>query len=479
MIDKDLIREYMDKVNAQLLLDGGKVFASWSPNSMGVCVVPEGCEKIGMAAFSCKELKSVFLPRSMKTINTMAFGQCPNWTGIHVDKDNPILSSQDNVLFEKKNKLLRCPCGRKGEYEVPDGTKYIEMGAFDYCYELKVITLPASIKKISYCAFGTFDKINLEKIRIPKGQYARFAAMDGLKDYINILEEYVKYEEVERNMIPEKVVAMIQSVNVIKKEDSSLAMQVHIKGGQVAYWHLTRECKLKEGDKVDPKTIEQIILECEGEDDIYRYEARALKNEEAVSHPKYIFFDTETAGLPSNYNAPYQDTDNWPRLVQLAWILTDEGGNEIKSKSAIISPDGFKIPANAVEIHGITTERAKREGWALQSVVNEFMQDVDCIEKIVGHNIEFDKHIVGAELYRLGMNSDTLMDKQSICTMRASTDFCAIPNPNAYYGGYKWPSLQELYCKLFDHEFSDAHDALADITATKECFFELKRRGII
>ena len=37
----------------------------------------------------------------------------------------------------------------------------------------------------------------------------------------------------------------------------------------------------------------------------------------------YLIFDTETTGLPKNYNAPITDTDNWPRLVQLAWQLHD------------------------------------------------------------------------------------------------------------------------------------------------------------
>ena len=32
----------------------------------------------------------------------------------------------------------------------------------------------------------------------------------------------------------------------------------------------------------------------------------------------YLFFDTETTGLPRNYKAPSSDTRNWPRLVQLA-----------------------------------------------------------------------------------------------------------------------------------------------------------------
>jgi len=32
----------------------------------------------------------------------------------------------------------------------------------------------------------------------------------------------------------------------------------------------------------------------------------------------YLFLDTETAGLPIDYSAPATETDNWPRLVQIA-----------------------------------------------------------------------------------------------------------------------------------------------------------------
>jgi len=192
-----------------------------------------------------------------------------------------------------------------------------------------------------------------------------------------------------------------------------------------------------------------------------------------------LFFDTETTGKPLNYKAPVRDLYNWPRLVQLAWIMADKDGNVLKKKSVIIKPEGFSIPADSVAVHGITTERALREGLSLNDVLEEFATDLSLAEHIVGHNIDFDQHIVGAELCRIGMNFNTLMDKPCTCTMKTSSKYCAIPNPNTYFGGYKWPSLQELYCKLFGHEFSDAHDALADITATKECYFELKRRGII
>jgi hypothetical protein len=35
----------------------------------------------------------------------------------------------------------------------------------------------------------------------------------------------------------------------------------------------------------------------------------------------YLFFDTETTGLPKSWKAPVTDVNNWPRLVQLAFLL--------------------------------------------------------------------------------------------------------------------------------------------------------------
>jgi DNA polymerase III epsilon subunit-like protein len=35
----------------------------------------------------------------------------------------------------------------------------------------------------------------------------------------------------------------------------------------------------------------------------------------------YLFFDTETSGLPKNPQLSHTEVDNWPRLVQIAWVL--------------------------------------------------------------------------------------------------------------------------------------------------------------
>ena len=152
----------------------------------------------------------------------------------------------------------------------------------------------------------------------------------------------------------------------------------------------------------------------------------------------------------------------------------DSEGNKLSQKDYIIRPEGFTIPADASRIHGITTARALEEGRNLTAVIEEFMSDFDQATFIVGHNVDFDKKIVGAELVRLH-RPDIMNSKRTYCTMQAGTNFCRIPGRY----GYKWPKLQELYVKLFGHEFDGAHNAMSDIDATQECFWEMRRRRLI
>ena len=77
----------------------------------------------------------------------------------------------------------------------------------------------------------------------------------------------------------------------------------------------------------------------------------------------YLIFDTETTGLPKNWNAPITDVDNWPRCIQIAWQLHDELGNCIEHEDYLVKPDGFNIPYDAEKIHGISTELAEEQGF--------------------------------------------------------------------------------------------------------------------
>ena len=190
----------------------------------------------------------------------------------------------------------------------------------------------------------------------------------------------------------------------------------------------------------------------------------------------YIIFDTETTGLPGNYNAPVTDLDNWPRLVQLAWQLHDAKGGLLSHQNHIVRPEGFTIPYNAEKIHGISTKRAEQEGKALSDVLLLFTKDMERSTFLVGHNVEFDIKVTGAEFLRKGVETDFLKRK-TLDTKDLSTDFCAIPGGKG--GKFKWPSLTELHKKLFGADFDAAHDAAYDVHATAKCFFGLISQRVL
>lgn len=188
----------------------------------------------------------------------------------------------------------------------------------------------------------------------------------------------------------------------------------------------------------------------------------------------YLFFDTETTGLPRKWKALVTDLDNWPRMVQIAWLAYDKGGNETQKKSFILKPDGFTIPDESSRIHGITTAHAEKEGVPLQFVLQEFAHAINSADTLVAHNMSFDEKIVGAEFLRNNL-PNILDEKNKICTMEGSKDFCALEGQY----GLKWPRLTELHQKLFGVDFAEAHNAENDIKATARCFWEMKKLGVL
>ena len=189
----------------------------------------------------------------------------------------------------------------------------------------------------------------------------------------------------------------------------------------------------------------------------------------------FLIFDTETTGLPSNYNAPITDTNNWPRMVQLAWQLHDEYGKLIEAQEYIVTPDGYDIPFNAVKIHGISTERAHQEGRPLSEVLEIFNAALAKATYAVGHNLTFDMNIVGCEFYRA--NLETPLQEKIVldsCTEHTAA-LCQLPGGKG--GRFKLPTLTELYVHLFDEQFDEAHNAAFDVEATARIFLELLRIG--
>lgn len=188
----------------------------------------------------------------------------------------------------------------------------------------------------------------------------------------------------------------------------------------------------------------------------------------------YLIFDTETTGLPKNWNAPITDTDNWPRCVQIAWQLHDGMGNLVEHQDYLIKPEGFNIPYDAEKIHGISSALAEQKGVEMAEVLEKFNAAMARTKFIVGQNVGFDVNIMGAEFHRFQVeNPLQQLPVLDTCTEETAV-LCQIPGGRG--GKFKLPTLTELHQYLFGEPFSEAHNATADVEATSRCFLELLRR---
>lgn len=191
-----------------------------------------------------------------------------------------------------------------------------------------------------------------------------------------------------------------------------------------------------------------------------------------------LFFDTETTGIPDR--AAKWDTDfaNYPHIVQMAWI------HGCKVESHIIRPDGWEIPDETVEIHGITNEYAMEHGEPFAAVVDMFIQDCHDAGLICGHNIHFDTGIVkanilrelGREYYDANDVETALYKGKRIDTMRPTMKWVDARMAN---GRLKFPNLSELYSRCFPGETFPAHDALEDCKAVARCLPVIVEMGLV
>jgi len=190
---------------------------------------------------------------------------------------------------------------------------------------------------------------------------------------------------------------------------------------------------------------------------------------------KVCIFDTETTGLPIDSRLPgWTHKDNWPHIVSLSWMILDASTNEVtKTRSYIIYPSHWVIPAESTRIHNITHQTALDTGYYLENVLDEFLSE-SC-DMYIAHNLKFDYnvllHAINWDVGRI----QTKIDKNFKCSMEPARDICRI---SWSYRGYKPPKLSEFYKYVFGREPDQTrlHNSLYDVQLLTEI---IQRNGQI
>ena len=194
-----------------------------------------------------------------------------------------------------------------------------------------------------------------------------------------------------------------------------------------------------------------------------------------------LFFDTETSGFMSKKTDFDHPDQAW--CIQIGAVLSD-ATTTFAELNVLIQANGRSINYHAQEIHGISVERADTEGVLEVTACAEFAELLLLTPTIVCHNFDFDWPFIYQLMQR---NLEELSDQHRSRFYIEYPHFCTMKNPQVkahvdarnVKGGKKVPKLSELYQKLFACDFENAHDAMADIQATRRCYYELINQGII
>lgn len=204
-----------------------------------------------------------------------------------------------------------------------------------------------------------------------------------------------------------------------------------------------------------------------------------------------LVFDSETTGLSKTQIISPSTIHLWPHIVQFSYIIFDAKANKIvKIKDSIIKvPETVTISEENANIHGITNEISLAKGVSLQPELEEFFEDLNTVDHIVGHNVSFDLNMIKAELQRLIIDSLNLNEvikfqeyttklntsKNIHCTMQETIEYCAIEVKDKFGRPYKkFPKLVELYQKMFNVTPKNLHNSLIDVIVCLRCFMKLQ-----
>ena len=185
-----------------------------------------------------------------------------------------------------------------------------------------------------------------------------------------------------------------------------------------------------------------------------------------------LFYDTETSYFYKDRLAFNHPKQSW--VCQLAAILSDE--DLIYAQiSLYVKPYDRTISKSAENVHGISVSMCEFAGMDESSVIGLFLNMARRADTLVAHNVSFDQQFVESMIQRgLPDVKVSIYDFKHICTMKAGTPVCKLP-PNFPGADHKWPKLEELYKYLFGEDLVDAHDAMADVKATRRCYYAMRK----
>jgi len=251
----------------------------------------------------------------------------------------------------------------------------------------------------------------------------------------------------------------------------------------------------------------------------------AKKNVEEKLKGKRVAKKVYERAIQAEYSKP-EYLQYKPYIIQLSYIVydLDEPENSKIFDKYIRIPKGVTVSPDAAKVNGIRYENDNRDIFtvktdetgqeierkkvkaskiaSIREVIDEFIDDCETCDLLIGHNVQFDKERVLEELQRLEEEDKTIssvffkaqreqkerifnakhalsLDERYYCTMQQSKSICKIQSshPKAKAGTYKPPKLLEAYQTFFGYIPQDLHNALVDIITCLRVYMYIEHQG--
>jgi len=224
---------------------------------------------------------------------------------------------------------------------------------------------------------------------------------------------------------------------------------------------------------------------------------------------RIMVFDVETTGLlpkkdPVTKAMPL--LADFPHILQLSFVIYNTQFKTIERTfdKYIRVADSVEISPKIVELTGITRELCNSpcQSITIEEALTEFYQEYYKCDRIVAHNIDFDRAMIKTEMARWGPQiidhcpyyscifDDTFNKINNIntfCTMRVGKKICNIviqpenkidPKTGLFTivpkSFVKYPRLSELHQQLFGSVPEGLHNSLVDTMVCLKCFLKLQ-----
>lgn len=191
-----------------------------------------------------------------------------------------------------------------------------------------------------------------------------------------------------------------------------------------------------------------------------------------------MILDTETTGLPKNRSSSIYNTNEWPYVLQLSFIIFNKNSLQIDfSYNKIIKVDDeIIIPQESTNIHGINRQMSN-SGINILDALTTLNKYINEVSSIIGHNVSFDKKVLLVEFIRHNIKS-MFPHKPMICTMinyRKQCNITKTRNTEKKTSTFiKFPTLTELYFYTFASIPTNLHNSYNDILITLRCYIYLE-----